>query len=164
LADRLAKEAAADGVELKVEYEKTTRSTIVTRLKKERIAKWQTQWERTNKSALCRTFLPSVKQRLKTNLPISPAFTAIVSGHVKTKSYLHRFAIVSQKCPCKGGDQTPKHIVHQCNILKTRRDVMKRNIKMSGGTWPTSNKDLIDKYLRAFTTFIHSIDFDKLSQ
>jgi hypothetical protein len=40
---------------------------------------------------------------------------------------------------------------------------MKRNIEMSGGTLPTSNKDLIPKYLRVFTTFINSIDFDKLS-
>jgi hypothetical protein len=39
---------------------------------------------------------------------------------------------------------------------------MKHKIKMSGGTWPSSNKDLIQKYLRAFTTFIKSIDFDKL--
>jgi hypothetical protein len=40
---------------------------------------------------------------------------------------------------------------------------MKRNIEVSGGTWPTANKDLIAKYLRAFTTFINSTDFDKLS-
>jgi hypothetical protein len=107
---------------------------------------------------------PSVEQRLNTNLPISPAFTAIISGHRKTKSYLQRFGITdSQKCPCKGGDQTAEHIVHHCKILKTERDVMKRKIKMSGETWPTSNKDLTDKYLRAFTTFINSIDFDKLA-
>jgi hypothetical protein len=40
---------------------------------------------------------------------------------------------------------------------------MKRKIKMSGGTWPTSNKDLIEKYLKAFTSFINSMDFDKLA-
>jgi ribonuclease HI len=114
LADKLAKEAAADAVELKVEYEKTTKGTIATRLKKEGIAKWQAQWDKISKGALCRTFLPSVEQRLNTNLPISPAFTAIISGHGKTKSYLQRFGITdSQKCPCKGGDQTTEHIIHQ---------------------------------------------------
>jgi hypothetical protein len=131
LADKLAKEAAADAVELKVECEKASKSTIATGLRKEGIAKWQAQWDRTSKGALCRTFLPSVEQRINTNLPISPAFTAITSGHGITKSYL-------------------------------QRDVMKRKIKMSGGTWPTSDKDLIQKYLRAFTTLIKSIDFDKL--
>jgi hypothetical protein len=106
----------------------------------------------------------SLRHYGKTNLPISPAFTAIISKHGKTKSYLHRFGIIdSQKCPCKGGDQTPEHFVHHCKILKTQRDEMKRNIKMSGGKCPTSNEDLIAKYLRAFTTFINSIDFDKLS-
>jgi hypothetical protein len=149
---KLAKEAAADAVELKFEYEKTTKSTTATRLKKEWIAKWQTQWERTSKGAL------------QANLPTSPAFTAIVSRHGKTKSYLHRFGIIdSQTCPCKGGDQTTEYLVHHCNILKIQRDVMKRKIEMSGGTWPTSDKDLKAKYLRAFTTFINLIDFHKLS-
>src|SRR5215471_5961613 len=69
------------------------------------------------------SFLPSVEQRLQANLPISPAFTAIVSGHGKTKSYLHRFGFIdSQTCPCKGGDQTPEHLIHHCNILETQRD------------------------------------------
>jgi ribonuclease HI len=113
LADRLAKAAAADAAELKVEYKKTTKSTIATELMKEVIAKWQRLWERTNKGALCRSFLLSVEQRLQANLPISPAFTAIVSGHGKTKSYLHRFRIIdSQMCPCKGGDQTTEHLIH----------------------------------------------------
>jgi hypothetical protein len=111
------------------EYEKTTKSTIATRLKKEGIAKWQRRWERTDKGALCRSFLLYVEQRLRSNLPISPAFTAIVSGHGKTKSYLHRFGIIdSQTCPCKDGDQTPEHLIHHCNILETQRDVMKRTI------------------------------------
>jgi hypothetical protein len=101
LADRLTKEAAADADELKVEYEKTTKSTIATGLKKEGIAKCQRQWESTNKGALCRSFHPSVEQRLQSTLPISPAFTAIISRHGKTRSYLHRFGIIdSQMCPC----------------------------------------------------------------
>ena len=149
----------------KVEYEKTTKSTIATGLKKEGIARWQRQWERTNKGAKWRLFLPSVEQRLQARLPISPEFVAIVSGHGKTKSYLHRFGIIdSPTCQCNGGDQRPEHLIHHCNILETQRDVLKHAIQMSGGTWPASNKDLIAKYLGAFTTFINSIDFDKLTQ
>ena len=129
-ADRLAKAAAADTAKLEIEYEKTTKSTTATELMKEGIAKWQRLWERTNKGALCRWFLPSVEQRLQTNLPISPASTAIVLGHGKTKSYLHRFGIIdNQTCPCKGGDQTTEHLIHQCSILETQRDVMKQTIQ-----------------------------------
>jgi ribonuclease HI len=43
LADRLAKEAAAGGDKQKIEYEKMTKSTMATRLKKEGLEKWQTQ-------------------------------------------------------------------------------------------------------------------------
>jgi len=46
--------------------------------------KWQRQWESTDKGALCRSFFPEVEQRLQVNLPITPAFRAMVSGHVKT--------------------------------------------------------------------------------
>ena len=107
--------------ELKFEYVKTKKSTIATELMKEGIAKWQRLWGRTNKGALCRSFLPSVEQILQANLPISPAFTAMVSGHGKTKSYLHRFGIIdSQTCPCKGGDQTTGHLIHHCSILEIR--------------------------------------------
>ena len=135
LADRLAKEAAADTVELQVEYEKTTKSTIATRLKKEGIARWQRQWERTNKGVQCRSFVPSVQRRLQARLPILPEFTAIVPGHGKTKSYLHRFGTIdSQTCPCKGGDQTPEHLIHHCNILENQKDVMKHTVQMSVGT------------------------------
>jgi hypothetical protein len=164
LADRLAKEAAAGGDEQKIEYEKITKTTIATRLQKEGLEKWQTQWEKTNKGAQCRKFIPSVKQRLKTNLPISPAFTAFISGHGKTKSYLHRFGIINnQNCPCKDGNQTTEHLLLQCKILQTQRDEMKRNIKRNGGTWPPSDEELITKHLKAFTNFINSIDFDKLT-
>ena len=163
LADRLAKEAAADADELKVEYRKTTKSTIATELKKEGIAKWQRQWESTNKGALCRSFLPSVEQRLQSNLPISPEFTAIVTGHGKTKSYLHRFGFLdNQTCPCNGGDQTPEHLIYYCNFLETQRDVMKQTIQKSGGIWPTTNEELITKYLGPFTTFVNSTDFNIL--
>jgi hypothetical protein len=40
---------------------------------------------------------------------------------------------------------------------------MIHTVQMSGVTWPTSNKELIPKYLAAFTTFINSIGFNKLN-
>ena len=122
------------------------------------------QWESTNKGSLCRSFFPSVEQRLQSNLPVSPEFTAIVSEHGKTKSYLHRFGILdNQTCPCKGGDQTPEHLISHCNLLETQRGVMKQTTQKSGGTWSTTNKELITKYLGPFTTFVNSIDFNILT-
>jgi hypothetical protein len=74
-------------------------------LKKEGIKKWQRLWKGTAKGALCRSFFPTVEERLKVKLPITPEFTAMVKGNGKTKSYLHRFNLTERPtCPCnKGG-------------------------------------------------------------
>ena len=106
--------------------------------------------------------IQTIQLPLQVRIPITPAFTAIVTGHGKTRAYLHRFGFIdSPMCPCKGGEQTSEHLIYHCNILKTQREIMKRRIKKSGGTWPTTNKVLIAKHLSAFTNFISSIDFDK---
>jgi hypothetical protein len=46
-----------------------------------------------HKGALCRSFFPTAEQRLKLKIPITSEFTAIASGHGKTKSYLHSFKL-----------------------------------------------------------------------
>jgi hypothetical protein len=41
---------------------------------------------------------------------ITPEFTAIVTGHGKTKLYLHRFKLIDNlMCPCNEGAQTSEH-------------------------------------------------------
>jgi hypothetical protein len=46
-------------------------------------------------------FFPTVEQRLKLWIPITPEFTAIVSDHGKTKAYLNRFNLTdNMMCPC----------------------------------------------------------------
>jgi len=39
---------------------------------------------------------------------------------------------------------------------------MKHQLKTSGGTWPTNNRELVAKYSHTITRFIKSIDFYKL--
>jgi ribonuclease HI len=69
MADTLAKEAAQDEDEHNIVYDRIPTTTAATELKKEGIIKWQRQWERTAKGALCRSFFPTVEQRLKVNYP-----------------------------------------------------------------------------------------------
>jgi hypothetical protein len=64
LADKLAKEAAEDGGELTIVYNRAPISTVATELKKAGLTKWQRQWESTNKGAQCRSFFLTVEQRL----------------------------------------------------------------------------------------------------
>jgi hypothetical protein len=65
-------------------------------------------------------------------------------------------------CPCNGGAQTSEHLIYDCEILEIQRKTVKHQIKTSGGTWPTNNRDLVQKYSYAFTRFIKSVDFYKL--
>jgi hypothetical protein len=39
---------------------------------------------------------------------------------------------------------------------------MIRQIKNTGGNWPTTNETLVNKYLNIFVTFAKSIDFTDL--
>jgi len=57
-------------------------------------------------------FFPNIKDSLKTKITITTHFTAFVTSHGKTKSYLHRFKIIeSPDCPCGGGSQTIDHLI-----------------------------------------------------
>jgi hypothetical protein len=92
-------------------------------------------------------------------------FAAIVSGHGKTKSYLHRFKLIDNPmCPCNGGrgPQTSEHLIYDCEIVEIERETKKHQIRTSGGTWPTNNIDMVEKYSYVFTRFIKSVDFYKL--
>jgi hypothetical protein len=55
-------------------------------------------------------------------------------------------------------------LIYDCEILEIQRKTMKQQIKSSGGIWPTNNRDLVEKYLHAFTRFTESTDFYKLQQ
>jgi hypothetical protein len=160
LGDKL--EAAEDDGELKIVYSRI-RIILATELKKEGLTKWQRQWESTNKGALCRSFFPTVEQRLKLKIPMTLEFTAIVSGHGKTKSYLHRFKLIDNPmCPCSGEAQSSEHLIYGCEIVESQRNTVKHQIKNSGGTWPTTNRDLVAKGSHTVTRFIKSVDFYKL--
>ena len=88
-ADHLAKEAATEDTGETV-YDKLPRETIITEVKEMGITKWQEQWRSSTKGAVSKLFFPSIRERMKTMLPISLEFTAIVTGHGLNRSYLHR--------------------------------------------------------------------------
>jgi hypothetical protein len=70
-------------------------------------------------------------------MPITPEFMALVTGHGKTKSYLHRFKLADDPtCPCNEGQQTSEHIIFDCNIFEAQRSSLIKQIMVSGGPWP----------------------------
>ena len=97
-------------------------------------------------------------------IPVTPEFTALVTGHRKTKAYLHIFKLADDPiCPCKGGMQIFHHIIFECNHLEAQRSSMIKQISISGGPWPPAKDELIMKYLQAFLKFVKLIDFQKLN-
>jgi hypothetical protein len=164
MADTPAKEAAPDEDKHNIVYDRIPTTSAATELKKGGIIKWQRLWGGTVKGVLCRPFFPMVEQRLKkVKLPITPEFTAMVTGHGKTKSYLHRFKLTeSLTCPCNEGVQTPEHLIYACKILEVQRSSLKQHITARGGRWPTTNSELVATHLDAFSRFFKSIDFNKL--
>ena len=88
-------------------------------------------------------------------MPITPGFTALVTGHGKTKSYLYRFKIADDPmCPCNDGQQTSDHIIFECNIVEAQRSALIKQIMVSGGSWPPTKDELITKYLKAFLSSV----------
>jgi len=54
--------------------------------------------------------------RLKMKINLTPNFTAMVTAHGKTRSYLHQFKIIeSPECPCANG-QTNKQTYYMTAV------------------------------------------------
>jgi hypothetical protein len=86
----------------------------------------------------------------------------MVTGHRKTRAYLHRFKTTeSATCPCNKGDQTIDHLLNQCTLLQTQRELLRNNV-LKSGNWPVSKLELITKHLKSFLVFTKSIEVDQL--
>jgi hypothetical protein len=139
VADTLGKEAAQDEADRNCVYDRIPISTIASSVKGEGLTKWQSQWERTVKGAICKSFFPpqKVEQRLKLRIPITPEFTAIVSGHGKTRAYLNRFKLIDDPmCFCNEGEQSVEPIIYVCNLLEPHSSAMIKHKTTRGGIWP----------------------------
>ena len=77
MADRLAKMAATDDIELL--YDKIPTETIITEGKENEITKCQEQWTSCTKGAVSKLFFPYQRERMNTAIPIAAEFTATVT-------------------------------------------------------------------------------------
>jgi hypothetical protein len=161
LADRLAK-TAVRAKDKTTSYSRIPLSTLFRELEEESKLKWQQNWEESPKAAQTKEFYPNITDRLKTKIHITSNFTAMVTGHGKTRAYLHRFKLLeSATCPCNKGDQTADHLLYHCTLLQQQREILEKDT-LKHGIWPISKHDLITKHLNSFIKFTNSIDFDKL--
>jgi hypothetical protein len=124
MADRLAKEAATED-KGEIVYDKIPIETIITEGKENGLTKWQEQWTSSTKGAVSKLFFRPIKERMKTMIPISVEFMAIVMGHGLNRSYLNRFKIIpNSTCPCRLQEQTINHIILNCTQLENERRIL----------------------------------------
>ena len=76
-----------------VYFNRIPTSTFYSELKEAVIQKWQKDWDKCTKAAITKEFFPNVRDRLKMNISLNPNFTATVTGHRRTRAYLHRFRL-----------------------------------------------------------------------
>ena len=105
------------------------------------------------KAAITKHVFLKVRDRNKLNIIVNPNFTAMVIGHRKTRAYLHRFKLMeSATCPCNKKDKPIDHLLNQCTLLQTQRELLRDNVPKSGNC-PVSKQDLIMKHLKSFLIF-----------
>jgi hypothetical protein len=108
----------------------------------------QKEWENCSKAVITKQFFPNVRDRVKLNKHVNPNFTAIATGHGKNRAYLHRFNILENAtCPCNKGDQTIYHLINQCTLLQTHRELLRNNV-LKSRKLPVSKEELITKHLK----------------
>jgi hypothetical protein len=149
---------------MNIVFDRIPVTSVASEINRKRLEQLQLQWNNAAKGAVCRSFFPNLEQRLKTKIPITLEFTALVTGHGKPRFYLHRFKLADDPmCPCNKGQQTSDHIIFECNIFEAKRGSMIKKIVDSVGSWSPAKDELTTNYLQAFSIFFKSIDFQKLN-
>lgn len=161
-ADRLAKQAAANK-DLPVSYDRKPASAVLSELQAVSVNKWETEWKNTINGTVTKSFLPTVKERLKLNLPLNGNITTFLTGHGKINSYFFRFKIKdSPMCTCGNEEQTVDHLLFTCVKLDRERQLFKNNMINKHGKYTFDKVKLIEKYTKELILYLNSIDLDRL--
>jgi hypothetical protein len=126
------------------------------------VDKWQTSWNQTTKGNVTKEYFASVTERLNMKISTNQYLTTMLTGHGNIKDYLHRFKLTdSPMCSCNKNSQTTDHLLYECELLKSQRNILQLAVTKTS-KWPTSKNSLISKHYKAFKRFVNQIPFDKL--
>jgi len=85
LSDKLAK-AAACNRDTTVSFNRIPKSTFYSEIEGEATQKWQKEWENCTKAAITKQSFPNVRDRVQLSINLNVNFTAMVTGHGKTRA------------------------------------------------------------------------------
>jgi len=127
IADRLAKEAARSE-NMQYVFDRIPKSTLQHKAEEEAKQEWQTEWSTTHKAVATRQYFPTVQDRLRLKLKLTPKMTAVLTEHGMTKAYLHRFHLREEAtCSCGNEYQSMDHLLFDCNNTRAQRETMIRH-------------------------------------
>jgi hypothetical protein len=136
-------------------------STLYYEAAEEARQKWQDEWT-CAKATTTKPYFPVVQDRLRIKVNLTPNLAAMLTGHGRTRAYLHRFKLRDDAtCICGQGEQTTDHLLNHCTTIHTQREVIKQCI-LKNGNWLASKQELITKYRNSFIAFIKFIDIELL--
>ena len=159
MADQIAKDESMDA-NIELTYNKKPKCTITIEIEQNGLKKWEQDWANTTNGRISKNFFPTVQQRLKLNIILTPNLTAFITEYGKTMANLHRFGIIEDPtCSCLQEAQTVDHLIYSCTNLKKEQEELKQDILKKQGTWPVTQEKFMTTYIREFKMFIDKIDF-----
>ncbi|KAJ4432672.1 hypothetical protein ANN_21295 [Periplaneta americana] len=160
LADHLAKQAASN--ELPVSFDRIPVSDIMRELQEESVVKWESEWQNTINGAVTKSFFPSVKERLRVNIPLNGEVTTFLTGHGKTDAYLYRFKLRDNpSCACGAEEQTVDHHLFECPKLDKERLAFQREMLRKTGKWTFTKLKIMQEHAHTFTNYVNAINLDE---
>ena len=104
-------------------------------IEEESVMEWQRNRIQTTKGSITKEYFPNVEDRLNMKINITHNLAAILTGHGKTKSYLHRFKIIKEPTrPCGTAEQTTEHLIYNCEKLTKEREKLTKTA-LQKGSW-----------------------------
>jgi len=122
LANKLAKEAArSNGTS--IAFNRVPKSTLYYEAAEEAKQKRQDEWTTCAKAATTKQYFPTVRDRLGIKINLTPNLTAMLTGHGRTRPYLHCFKLRDDAmCICLKGEQTTDHLSFHCTKTHTHKE------------------------------------------
>jgi len=106
ITDRLAKDTVRSN-DTNIAFSRIPISTLYCELEEESRQQWQKEWSNCTKAAITKQYFPTVQERLNMKIRVTQNIAAMMTGHGKTRAYLHGFKLLENAmCACEQGDQT----------------------------------------------------------
>ncbi len=143
IVDKVAKEYAES--QRSLDYDLLPISVIKTELRHKTYDEWNKRWIKSTKGSITRLYFPTITDRLKCqDLQINYKLTQFLTAHGKFRAYCHRFKInTTPKCDCEKSEETPEHIIMECDKYFNQRQPLVKEAHSLGLEWPTTLQNII---------------------